>query len=98
MQERDVSNLSWKLSHCLKNNHSENYLIYQSERYSNVKEYVSTTMRMGSFINAEAQQKLQKNISSNKEGVKSMKSIKPKLGKDLEKLMINFEVKYSLNL
>ena len=84
---RDVSNLSWKLSHCLKNNHSEKLLnTYQSERYSNVKEYVSTTMRMGSFINAVSSTKITKNISSNKEGVKSMKSIKPKLGKGLGKV------------
>ena len=35
---RDVSNLSWKISHCLKNNHSDKLLnTYQSERYSNVK-------------------------------------------------------------
>ena len=84
---RDVSNLSWKLSHCLKNNHSDKLLnTYQSERYSNVKEYVSTTMRMGSFINAVSSTKITKNISSNKEGVKSMKSIKPKLGKGLGKV------------
>jgi len=83
---RDVSNLSWKISHCLKNNHSDKLLnTYQSERYSNVKEYVSTTMRMGSFINAVSSTKITKNISSNKEGVKSMKSIKPKLGKGLGK-------------
>ena len=36
---RDASNLSWKIAHCLKNNHSDKLLkTYQSERYSNVKE------------------------------------------------------------
>ena len=83
---RDVSNLAWKISYCVKNKHSDKLLnSYQSERFSNVKEYVKTTMRMGSFINAISSIKITNNISSNKEGTKSMKSIKPKLGKGLGK-------------
>ena len=81
---RDVSNLAWKISYCLRNSHSNKLLnTYQSERFSNVKEYIKTTMRMGSFINAMSSIKITKNISSNQQGVKSMKSIKPKLGNGL---------------
>ena len=50
---RDASNLAWKIAYCLKNNHSEKLLnTYQSERYSNVIEYIKTTVKMGEFVNA----------------------------------------------
>ena len=81
---RDASNLSWKLVKCLKNEHNERFLrTYQSERITNVKEYVETTMRMGEFVNAAESIQITNNISSGSDGTKSMQSIKPVLGKGL---------------
>ena len=81
---RDVSNLAWKIAKCLRNKHSEKILkTYQSERFSNVKEYVETTMRMGEFVNAVGSDQITDNISSTSDGTKSMQSIKPKLGQGL---------------
>ena len=81
---RDVSNLAWKISHCLNNKYDEKLLkTYQSERFSNVKEYIETTMRMGEFVNAVENTQITKNISSGNDGIKSMQSIKPKLGSGL---------------
>ncbi len=83
---RDVSNLAWKISHCLKKKHDDKLLnTYQSERSSNVKEYIETTMRMGEFVNAVGKSPITNNISADSEGKKSMKSIKPKLGRGLGK-------------
>ena len=62
---RDASNLAWKISLCIKNKHSENFLdTYQTERFSNAKEYIETTMRMGEFVNAIGSDKITDNISS----------------------------------
>ncbi len=84
---RDVSNLAWKISKCLRKKHDEKFLhSYQSERFSNVKEYVETTMRMGEFVNAVNATQITKNISSREDGTKSMQSIKPKLGAGLGKM------------
>jgi len=81
---RDASNLAWKLSKCLQNKHDKRFLrTYQSERFSNVKEYVETTMRMGEFVNAAESIEITNNISSGSDGKKSMQSIKPILGKGL---------------
>jgi 3-(3-hydroxy-phenyl)propionate hydroxylase len=81
---RDASNLSWKIAYCLKNNHSDKLLsTYQSERYSNVKEYIKTTARMGEFVNAVGTSNITGKVSYTPDGQKSMKSIKPKLGKGL---------------
>ena len=78
---RDVSNLAWKIVKCLKNKHDERLLkTYHSERNTNVKEYVETTMRMGEFVNAAESIEITKNISSGSDGTKSMQSIKPMLG------------------
>jgi 3-(3-hydroxy-phenyl)propionate hydroxylase len=83
---RDVSNLAWKISHCLKTEHNDKLLnTYQSERSSNVKEYIETTMRMGEFVNAVGKSAITNNISADSKGRKSMKSIKPKLGHGLGK-------------
>ncbi len=83
---RDVSNLAWKISYCLNNEHDEKLLkTYQSERSSNVKEYIETTMRMGEFVNAVGKSPITNNISADSKGIKSMKSIKPKLGRGLGK-------------
>ena len=40
-------------------------------------------MRMGEFVNAVESIQITKNISSNDKGIKSMQSIKPKLGKGI---------------
>ncbi len=78
---RDASNLAWKISWCIKNNHNEKFLdSYQTERFSNAKEYIETTMRMGEFVNAVGSENITDNISSGPGGTKSMQSIKPKLG------------------
>ena len=78
---RDVSNLAWKISWCIKKNHDEKFLdTYQTERFSNAKEYIETTMRMGEFVNAVGSENITDNISYGPGGTKSMQSIKPKLG------------------
>ena len=78
---RDASNLAWKISWCINNKHDESFLdSYQTERFSNVKEYIETTMRMGEFVNAVGSENITDNISSGPDGTKSMQSIKPKLG------------------
>ena len=78
---RDVSNLAWKISLCIKNKHNENFLnTYQKERFSNAKEYIETTMRMGEFVNAVGSDKITGNVSSEPDGTRRMQSIKPKLG------------------
>ncbi len=84
---RDASNLAWKIAFCLNNSHSENLLnTYQSERYSNVREYIKTTVKMGEFINAIGSSNITGEVSSSPDGKQSMKSIKPKLGKGLGKV------------
>jgi len=91
---RDVSNLAWKISNCLRNKHDDRLLnTYQSERFSNVKEYIETTMRMGEFVNAIGKSPITSNISADSKGRKSMKSIKPKLGRGLGELKDKFRGK-----
>tara|TARA_A100000164_G_scaffold206168_1_gene182802 strand:+ start:132 stop:1592 length:1461 start_codon:yes stop_codon:yes gene_type:complete len=81
---RDASNLAWKINHCIKNGHNEKLLnSFQSERFSNVKEYIQTTMKMGEFINAMRSYKIADTVSDQSDGSKSMKSIKPELGPGL---------------
>ena len=70
---RDVSNLAWKISLCIKNKHDEKFLdTYQTERFSNAREYIETTMRMGEFVNAIGSDKITDNISSKPDGTKKM--------------------------
>ena len=84
---RDASNLAWKIANCLRNKFNEKLLnTYQSERSLNVKEYIETTMRMGEFVNAVESIQITDNIKSDNKGIKSMQSIKPKLGKGLGNL------------
>ncbi len=78
---RDASNLAWKINLSIKKKHNEKFLdTYQSERFSNVKEYIETTMRMGEFVNSVGSHKITSNISSRPDGTKSMQSIKPSIG------------------
>ena len=84
---RDASNLAWKIANCLRNKFNETLLnTYQSERSLNVKEYIETTMRMGEFVNAVESIQITDNIRSDNKGIKSMQSIKPRLGKGLGNL------------
>ncbi len=84
---RDASNLAWKIANCIRNKFDETLLnTYQSERSLNVKEYIETTMRMGEFVNAVESIQITDNIKFDKKGIKSMQSIKPKLGKGLGNL------------
>ena len=84
---RDASNLAWKIANCIRNKYDETLLnTYQSERSLNVKEYIETTMRMGEFVNAVESIQITDNIKSDNKGIKSMQSIKPKLGKGLGNL------------
>ncbi len=84
---RDASNLAWKIANCIRNKFDDKLLnTYQSERSLNVKEYIETTMRMGEFVNAVESIQITDNIKSDNKGIKSMQSIKPKLGKGLGKL------------
>ena len=81
---RDASNLAWKIATCLRFKHNDTFLkTYQTERSQNVKEYIETTMRMGEFVNAVESIQITDNIRSDKKGIKSMQSIKPKMGKGL---------------
>ena len=81
---RDASNLAWKIATCLRFKHNDAFLkTYQTERSQNVKEYIETTMRMGEFVNAVESIQITDNIRSDNKGVKSMQSIKPKMGKGL---------------
>ena len=81
---RDASNLAWKIATCLRVKHNDTFLnTYQSERSLNVREYIETTMRMGEFVNAVESIQITDNISSDNKGIKSMQSIKPKIGKGL---------------
>ena len=84
---RDASNLAWKIANCIRNKFDEKLLnTYQSERSLNVKEYIETTMRMGEFVNAVESIQITDNIKSDNKGIKSMQSIKPKLGRGLGNL------------
>ncbi len=81
---RDASNLAWKIATCLRVKHNVTFLnTYQSERSLNVREYIETTMRMGEFVNAVESIQITDNIRSDNKGIKSMQSIKPKMGKGL---------------
>ena len=84
---RDASNLAWKIATCLRVKHNDTFLnTYQTERSLNVKEYIETTMRMGEFVNAVESIQITDNIRSDNKGIKSMKSIRPKMGKGLGNL------------
>ena len=84
---RDASNLAWKIATCLRVKHNDTFLnTYQTERALNVKEYIETTMRMGEFVNAVESIQITDNIRSDNKGIKSMQSIRPKMGKGLGNL------------
>ena len=78
---RDASNLAWKLAHCIHHGHDDEVLnSYQSERQSNVSEYIQTTSRMGEFINALGTEQVANTVFTKPDGSVGMNSIKPGLG------------------
>ncbi len=84
---RDVSNLSWKLTYCCRRGNDEKLLnSYQSERYSNVKEYIKTTMKMGKLLNEIGDINVTSTVRTRGNGINTMSSIKPKIGKGLGKI------------
>ncbi len=84
---RDASNLAWKISICCKKGHNERLLdTYQSERSSNVKDYINTAMKMGELLNSIGGSKVSDTVYVEKDGTIKMNSIKPELGKGLGKL------------
>ena len=84
---RDASNLAWKISICCKKVHNERLLdTYQSERSSNVKDYINTAMKMGELLNSIGGSKVSDTVYTEKDGTIKMNSIKPELGKGLGNL------------
>ncbi len=84
---RDASNLAWKISICCKKEHNERLLdTYQSERSSNVKDYINTAMKMGELLNSIGGSKVSDTVYVEKDGTIKMNSIKPELGKGLGSL------------
>ena len=81
---RDASNLAWKISICCKNGHSENLLnSYQSERSSNVRDYINTAMKMGELLNSIGGSEVSDTVFVQPDGTIKMNTIKPQLGKGL---------------
>ena len=84
---RDASNLAWKISICCKKGHNEKLLdTYQSERSSNVRDYINTAMKMGELLNSIGGSKVSDTVYMEKDGTIKMNSIKPELGKGLGNL------------
>jgi 3-(3-hydroxy-phenyl)propionate hydroxylase len=81
---RDASNLAWKISICCKKGHSENLLnSYQSERSSNVRDYINTAMKMGELLNSIGGSEVSDTVFVQPDGTIKMNTIKPQLGKGL---------------
>ena len=78
---RDASNLAWKINICCKNGHNERLLdSYQSERSSNVRDYINTAMKMGELLNSIGGTKVSDTVYVQQDGTIKMNSIKPVLG------------------
>jgi 3-(3-hydroxy-phenyl)propionate hydroxylase len=81
---RDASNLAWKISICCKKGHNENLLnSYQSERSSNVRDYINTAMKMGELLNSIGGSEVSDTVFVQPDGTIKMDTIKPQLGKGL---------------
>ena len=81
---RDASNLAWKISICCKIGHNENLLnSYQSERSSNVRDYINTAMKMGELLNSIGGSEVSDTVFVQPDGTIKMDTIKPQLGKGL---------------
>ena len=81
---RDASNLAWKISICCKKGYNENLLnSYQSERSSNVRDYINTAMKMGELLNSIGGSEVSDTVFVQPDGTIKMNTIKPQLGKGL---------------
>ena len=81
---RDASNLAWKISISCQKGHNEQLLdTYQSERVSNVRDYIKTAMKMGELLNSIGGSKVSDTVFIQPDGSIKMNTIKPKLGKGL---------------
>ena len=81
---RDASNLAWKITMCCKKGHNEKLLdTYQSERSSNVRDYIKTAMKMGELLNSIGEFEVSDTVFIQPDGSIKMNTIKPKLGKGL---------------
>ena len=81
---RDASNLAWKITMCCNKGHNEKLLdTYQSERSSNVRDYIKTAMKMGELLNSIGGSDVSDTVFIQPDGSIKMNTIKPKLGKGL---------------
>ena len=81
---RDASNLAWKIAMCCNKGHNEKLLdTYQSERSSNVRDYIKTAMKMGELLNSIGGSDVSDTVFIQPDGSIKMNTIKPKLGKGL---------------
>ncbi len=81
---RDASNLAWKINICCKIGHNEKLLnSYQSERSSNVRDYINTAIKMGELLNSIGGSNVSDTVCVQQDGTIKMNSIKPGLGKGL---------------
>ena len=81
---RDASNLAWKITMCCNKDHNEKLLdTYQSERSSNVRDYIKTAMKMGELLNSIGGSDVSDTVFIQPDGSIKMNTIKPKLGKGL---------------
>ena len=81
---RDASNLAWKINISCKIGHNEKLLkSYQTERSSNVRDYINTAMKMGELLNSIGGSNVSDTVYVQKDGTIKMNSIKPKLGEGL---------------
>ena len=76
-----------KITMCCKKGHNEKLLdTYQSERSSNVRDYIKTAMKMGELLNSIGGSKVSDTVFIQPDGSIKMNTIKPKLGKGLGKV------------
>ena len=81
---RDASNLAWKITMCCNKGHNEKLLdTYQSERSSNVRDYIKTAMKMGELLNSIGGSDVSDTVFIQPDGSIKMNTIKPKLGRGL---------------
>ena len=81
---RDASNLAWKITMCCNKGHNEKLLdTYQSERSSNVRDYIKTAIKMGELLNSIGGSDVSDTVFIQPDGSIKMNTIKPKLGKGL---------------
>lgn len=81
---RDASNLAWKITMCCNKGHNKKLLdTYQSERSSNVRDYIKTAMKMGELLNSIGGSDVSDTVFIQPDGSIKMNTIKPKLGKGL---------------